>query len=102
MIIYQADKFTIPFTIRFREQIVTPDTVGDVRIAIGDMVRSYKEGTLAYEEGKWLFALSEETTEMTGIVQGQVELIIADTVIHSATFGVKFAKSVKPFVNGGR
>ena len=102
MIVYQADQFTIPFTLRFKQEIVTPDIVGDVKIAIGDMVRSHKEGTLVYEEGKWLFPLGEETKDMSGLYEGQVEIIIAGTKIHSPVFGVKFAKSVTPFIRGGK
>lgn len=101
MTIYQADIYDIPITITLGDEIASPDNVDDVRIAIGEMVRSYRKGELRFEEGEWIFPLSEETRKMSGIFQGQAEIVMSDNKLHTAVFAVKFAPSVKPFVCGG-
>jgi hypothetical protein len=101
MTIYQADIYDIPITITLGDDIASPDNVDDVRIAIGEMVRSYRKGDLRFEEGEWIFPLSEETRKMTGVFQGQVEIIKGDNVLHTAVFNIKFAPSVKPFIREG-
>lgn len=99
MTIYQADIYDIPITITLEDEVVSPDNVDDVIIAIGEMVRSYKKGTLKFDEGQWIFPLSEETRKMSGVFQGQAEIVISNDKLHTAVFSVKFAPSVKPFID---
>jgi hypothetical protein len=99
MTIYQADIYDIPITITLEDDVVSPDNVDDVIIAIGEMVRSYKKGTLKFDEGQWIFPLSEETRKMSGVFQGQAEIVISNDKLHTAVFSVKFAPSVKPFID---
>ena len=99
MTIYQADIYDIPITITLEDEVVSPSNVDDVIIAIGDMVRSYKKHTLKFENGQWVFPLSEETRKMTGVFQGQAEIVVNGKILHTAVFSVKFAPSVKPFIN---
>lgn len=99
MTIYQSDIYDIPITITLEDEVVSPDNVDDVIIAIGEMVRSYKKGTLKFDEGQWIFPLSEETHKMSGVFQGQAEIVISNDKLHTAVFSVKFAPSVKPFID---
>ena len=62
MAIYQGDQYSIPFLVRHGGEIVSPDMVTDRVIAIGDIVRSYRDATLSYFEGKWLLPIQKEET----------------------------------------
>lgn len=99
MVIYQADIYDIPITIKLEDGMASPDNVDDIIIAIGEMVRSYKKGTLKFDEGQWLFPLSEETRKMSGVFEGQAEIVISNAKLHTAVFYVKFAPSVKSFID---
>jgi hypothetical protein len=62
MAIYQADQYIIPFSIRHKKEIVTPEMVSDVTIVIGDLVKRYSENALQFLDGQWLFPLKREET----------------------------------------
>ena len=90
MAIYQGDQYSIPFLIRHGGEIVSPEMVTDVAIAIGEIVRSYKDGTLSYFDGKWMFPIHrEETLRMPESVSYQVQLHIGTDFIHSKEYPIK-------------
>ena len=98
MINYQADIYDISISIKVNNELITPENCSDVIIAIGEMVRKYSKGELRFDEGEWIFPLSEETRKMAGVFQGQAEIIIGKDKLHTAVFSVKFAPSLKPFI----
>lgn len=90
MAIYQGDQYNIPFLIRHGGEIVSPEMVTDLVIAIGDIVRSYKDGTLSYYEGKWMFPIyKKETLKMPDDVSYQIQLHIGADIIHSKEYPIK-------------
>lgn len=90
MAIYQGDQYSIPFLVRHGGEIISPDMVTDIVIAIGDIVRSYKDGTLSYFEGKWMFPIyKQETLKMPDDVSYQIQLHIGADIIHSKEYPVK-------------
>lgn len=90
MAIYQGDQYSIPFLIRHGGEIVSPNMVTDVAIAVGDIVRSYLDGDLTYFDGKWMFPIySQETLRMPDDVSYQVQLRIGTEIIHSKEYPIK-------------
>lgn len=92
MVIYQGDQYSIPFVIKRKGEKVTPDTVSDVVIAIGDIVRAYSEGTLTYSTADevWLFPIyREETLKLPIDTSYQIEIHIGKDVIHSKEYPIK-------------
>ena len=90
MAIYQGDQYSIPFLVRRGGEIVSPDMVTDIVIAIGDIVRSYRDGTLSYFEGKWLFPIyKEETLKMPDDVSYQIQVHYGKDIVHSEAYPIK-------------
>lgn len=90
MAIYQGDQYSIPFLVRHGGEIVSPDMVTDLVIAIGDIVRSYRDGTLSYFEGKWLFPIyKEETLKMPDDVSYQIQVHYGKDIVHSKAYPIK-------------
>lgn len=93
MAIYQGDQYSIPFTIRRRDEIISPEDITDVVIAIGDLARSYKDGDLSYSEGKWFFPIyKQETLKMPEDVSYQIQLHFGKDIIHSKEYPIKRKK----------
>ena len=98
MAVYQADQYYKPYTIRRNGEIVTPDNVNDVAIAIGDEEQRYSKGTLKFYQGKWLFHLtSDKTKNMRGLQKSQVEVLVENNIVHSKIIGVKIAPTMEVF-----
>lgn len=90
MAIYQGDQYSIPFRIRHNGEIVTPDSVDDVVIAIGDIVRAYSDNTLTYIDGKWLFPIyKEETLNLPDDNSYQVQLHYGGDIFHTKEYPIK-------------
>lgn len=101
MAIYQADQYNIPFEIEQSGEIVTPETIDDVRIVIGKMERSYSDSSLSFADGKWLFPIKcTETACLRGHIKGQVEIRRGDNIVHSDSFCVCFKDSLPAFREG--
>lgn len=59
----QGDKYNMSILLRNNAgQVITPTDVANVEIAIGNMVKNYKSGTVTYRDGLWLFPLEQEET----------------------------------------
>lgn len=96
MVIYQGDQYKIPFTIRHKKDIVTPETAKDVSIALGDKVKRYSDGSLLFNDGKWLFPLTaEESVKMLDWIDCQVKIKYGDDVVHSREFSIKIKKTLE-------
>ena len=99
MAIYQADQYMIPFSIRHKKDIVTPEMVSDITIVLGELVKKYSDETLSFSDGKWLFPLTrEETIRMSENAECQIEIIYGDNIVHSKPFDVKVKSSLKHFI----
>ena len=62
--IQKGDQYAIPLTLTFNGDEVTPTNADDVRVQIGDLLKSYTGHTLTYDSVSkvWLFVLTEEQT----------------------------------------
>jgi len=58
----QGDSYKIAFNIKENGIGLTPDTVDDVEICIGQLQKTYQNGEVTYNSGKWYFPLSQDET----------------------------------------
>ncbi len=95
-VIHQGDQYYLPFRITHNGDIVTPESVTSVRIAVGDEVQEYpKKLSWNEENSAFLFLLkSDFTKKLNGVVECQVEIKKGDAKVHSDTFSIKIAKSI--------
>ena len=90
MTIYEGDQYLIPFGIKAKSRVITPENSTDVIIALGDMVKSYGEGELIFADNKYYFPLNkEESLAMPKDATCQIEIHINQDILHSKQFSVK-------------
>lgn len=83
--IHQGDQYFIPVRLKYNNEVVTPESVDDVIIKVGNTEQSYKNGELYFEEGKFYYQLTEEMTKnMNTTALLQVLLVFGDNKIHSS------------------
>ena len=93
-VIHQGDDLMIPFEIAQNSTPIKPEDVLDVRICIGNIVRSYSKGELIYYDNAFLFHLTnKDSAKMLGLVECQLEIKYNSNEIHSQTIPIKFAKT---------
>lgn len=85
-----GDSYILPIQLKQSDNYVTPSVVDDVRIQIGNVLRSYSDGTLTFNgaDNTWLYLLTQEQTAnpQFGILQGQVRLIKDGGIYNSRNF----------------
>lgn len=72
----QGDSYDIPFIIKKADGSVVRDVdVLDVEIVLENLKKSVSEGQIRYEDGRWLFPLTQaESFRFTSAVKGQVRI----------------------------
>jgi len=61
-ILRRGDKYSLKIQVKLGNEIITPENCSDIRIKIGNTVLSYSRQELTFEEGYWLFPLSQAMT----------------------------------------
>ncbi len=73
--IQKGSQFSIPFTLTLNGTAVTTSNASDVRIKLGDILKTYSDSELTYSAGDWLYPLTEDDTwELGSEVQYQVSV----------------------------
>ena len=89
MTLYRGDQYAIPFVVKLKDTLVTPEMVEDVRIQIGDSLRELASESLSYnpEKQTWDFYVTEEfTRSLTGrTVLYQVGIKVGGEIRYSPT-----------------
>lgn len=62
MSIMQGDSYPLVFNIHQGELTIDDSAVDDVEIAVGDVIKTFKNGEVYYSDGKWYFPLTQEET----------------------------------------
>lgn len=72
----QGDSYPVPVVIKKKDGTIVTDTaVQDVEIVLGNMRKSFADGTVTYVNGQWLFHLTqEETFGITAPVKAQIRI----------------------------
>lgn len=81
----RGDSYNIAITLTDDEnQPITPADVAEVEIALGDLKKTYTSGDVAYNDGKWLFPVSQDETLSTvaavSTLQVRVKYLLGDVV----------------------
>lgn len=87
VVLYRGDQYAIPFVVRLKREIVTPEMVDDVRIQIGTSLKEMSEQTLVWNSDKqtWDFYVTEEFTRSltSNVVQYQVGVKVGNEIRYS-------------------
>ena len=76
---------------------VTPDDIKDVEITIGHLRKTYLNAEVTYQEGMWLFPLSQQETfrYWPSSVKAQVRVVWANGVVEGKPLdGVRIQESI--------
>lgn len=95
--IQQGDQYAIPIYVQQDELLITPDNCSDLRIQIGNVLRTYSKGELTYnsEEGVWEFPLTEEMSRSFGPYStAQVGIKIGNDYVYSRPVTIEFGSSL--------
>lgn len=75
---------------------VTPDDIKDMEITIGHLRKTYRQAQLSFQNGLWLFPLSQKETFKfwPSTVKAQVRVVWASGVIEGKPiYGVRIMES---------
>lgn len=72
----QGDQYGIPFTFTDDDgQLITVEDLDDVEIVLGKLNKRYSQNEIAYDEGTFIFPISQDESFSLGrFVGGQVRL----------------------------
>lgn len=76
---------------------VTPDDIKDVEITIGHLRKTYLNAEVTYQEGMWLFPLSQQETfrYWPSSVKAQVRVVWANGIVEGKPlYGVRINESI--------
>ena len=81
----RGDSYEIAITLTDEEnQPITPADVSEVEIALGDLKKTYTSGDVTYNDGKWLFPVTQDETLSTvaavSTLQVRVKYLPGDVV----------------------
>ncbi len=100
-IIYQGDQNLLPIKIKKGDTVISADMVDKVRIGVGQFTDKYPDGDIAYDNGYWLFPLTEEKTYQLlagkSKIQAQVNFpgnVIISSVVYDGNIGQSLLKGV--------
>lgn len=96
--IIKGAQYSVAFTIRNNGVLVTSETVDGVRIALGNQIATYPDGSLTFsaEDSTWRFPMTQANTyALNGTsVEYQVQIKIGDEIFPSETQSVKLSDTM--------
>lgn len=95
----QGDQYAIPVDINFttdnKTSTITPDNVDGVRVQVDKFLATWPNGTLLYNDGEWLFPLTQEMSlKMFGERNAQVQINIDGQIYSSGMKKVKIDTNI--------
>lgn len=94
----QGDAYLLGFTVLNNAgTVITPEDIQDLEITIGPLRKTYRGAQLTYQEGKWMFPLSQEETFgcWPSPVKAQLRLLWANGVIEGKPiYGLRIQESI--------
>lgn len=93
--IVQGDQYLIPIVIRTTE-LITPENSDDVRIQIGNSLKTYSKGEITYENEQWYYPLTEDISMMleSPLVEIQVGIKQNNEIRYSDVKQIDIVKSI--------
>lgn len=66
----QGDAYKLSFVIKQGATAVTPDLADDVELVVGNLRKTFSDGEVSFENGRWYFPLTQdETFNLSGVYQ---------------------------------
>ena len=63
MQIMRGDAYNVALTLKYDDNTaITPADVSDVEIVLGNLVKRYSSGDIVYDDGEWLFPITQTDT----------------------------------------
>ena len=94
----QGDSYNLGFTVLNNAKVpVTPSDILDMEITIGHLRKTYRNAQLTFENGKWLFPLSQEDTfgYWPKSTKAQIRIMWANGIIEGKPInGVRIFESI--------
>lgn len=73
--IRQGDQFPLTFTIKDRDEFITPDNCSDLKCKINKRIYKYSREEISYLNDKWqVYVLQEDTLNAGGKLNIQVQV----------------------------
>lgn len=95
--IHRGDQYYIPIDIFIGESSVTPQNTNAVHVKIGNLTKSYPNGSLIYnsESECWEYPISqEETYSMKCSVKYQCKIVRGDDILLSDLYDTTIDESI--------
>lgn len=94
-VIQQGAQYFLPFRIRQKGVVISPENTDDVKIKVNDVSKRYLDGGLSYSGGAYLFPLTQEDTlSYPDDVKCQVAVKRGDNVYPSPTYKIQVGRSI--------
>ena len=61
-VITRGEQYAVEIVIKNDEDVITPNNCDDVKIKLGNLEKKYSDNEIFYEDGRWLFPLTQEQT----------------------------------------
>lgn len=94
----QGDSYNLAFTVLNNAKVpVTPQDIQDMEITIGHIRKTYQKVQLTFENGKWLFPLSQEETfsYWPKSIKAQIRIVWPNGIIEGKPiYGVRICESI--------
>jgi hypothetical protein len=94
----QGDSYNLGFTVLNNAKVpVTPNDILDMEITIGHIRKTYRNAQITYENGKWLFPLSQAETfgYWPKSTKAQIRIMWANGIIEGKPInGVRIFESI--------
>lgn len=71
-VIQQGDQYAIGIIVRCGDAEITPQTCEDMKIKLGSRTKTYLSGGLSFQDGVWLFPLTQE--QSLSVVNGMTTI----------------------------
>lgn len=94
MQIMQGDAYEVAITLKDdNDTTITSADVADVEITLGNLSKTYTDGAISYDDGEWLFPLSQdESFALNAISRLQVRVKNNSGEVIGANVGIVFVK----------
>jgi hypothetical protein len=89
----QGDSYVLEIEILNEDDVAVTDAdVSDVEITIGHLSKTYKDGAVSYEDGKWIFPLTQEETFKfpASAVPAQLRIVWPNGQVEGVNLGKHF------------
>ena len=94
----QGDSYNLAFTVRNNAgSNILPSDIQDMEITIGHIRKTYKDAQIIYQDGKWMFPLTQKETfgYWPKATKAQIRILWANGVLEGKPiYGVRINESL--------